>query len=188
MTAQGTSSTVPMLTRTERRSRGSQQEGVTSTASIPSAAAERNAAPILVLSTIFSRTATRWAFRQISSAERGFGRRTAHSTPRFSLYPVICESTSGGARYTGISPQRCMIPLAQPSRQRFSVSMDTSSYPALIARSMTLGLSAMNIPFSGSRRFLSCASVSFVNTSQPGALRSFISMNSGIILLSCPYL
>ena len=62
------------LTRTARRQSGSQQEGLTRTASMFSAAALRKMAPTLVESTMPSSTATRQAFRQSSSTVRGFGR------------------------------------------------------------------------------------------------------------------
>ena len=81
---QGTWNTVPMLTRTARRDSGSQQPGVSSTASTPSAAAERKIAPTLVASTMFSSTATRLAPAQMSSARGSGRRRRAHSTPRVS--------------------------------------------------------------------------------------------------------
>ena len=81
---QGTWNTVPMLTRTARRHRGSQQEGVTSTASMCSAAAERKMAPMLVESTMFSSTATRRASRHRASTGGRAGRQKAASTPRVS--------------------------------------------------------------------------------------------------------
>ena len=56
---QGIWNTVPMLTRTERRYRGSLHPGVRSTASILSAAAERKIAPMLVGFIMLSRTAIR---------------------------------------------------------------------------------------------------------------------------------
>ena len=77
-----------MLTRTARRHSGSLQEGVTSTASAPKAAAERNIAPTLVESTRFSSTATRRAPAQISSTVGKAGRRRAQSTPRVRAKPV----------------------------------------------------------------------------------------------------
>ena len=61
--ASGTRNTPPMLNRKERRAKGSQQEGVSSTASMPSAAAERKIAPMFVVSVIFSSTAMRRAPR-----------------------------------------------------------------------------------------------------------------------------
>ena len=71
-----------MLTRTARRFSGSQQLGLSSTASTPSAAAERKIAPMLVVSTMPSSTATRRASRQSASAPGSGLRRMAHSTPR----------------------------------------------------------------------------------------------------------
>ena len=70
-----------MLTRTARRFSGSQQLGVSSTASIPRAAAERIMAPTLVESTTFSSTATRLVPAHTSLKSLGLGRRMAHSTP-----------------------------------------------------------------------------------------------------------
>ena len=71
-----------MLTRALRRYSGSLHPGVSSTASIPSAAAERKIAPTLVGFWTFSRTTIRAAPAQISSTEESPGRRMAHSTPR----------------------------------------------------------------------------------------------------------
>ena len=48
MRAQGTWNTVPMATREARRNSGSWQEGVSSTASMPKAAALRKMAPMFV--------------------------------------------------------------------------------------------------------------------------------------------
>ena len=83
-TAQEMRNTAPMLTRAERRCSGSQQVGESSTASMPSAAAERNSAPTLVGSTMPSSTATRRAVERIRSAGTGAGRRKAHRIPRVS--------------------------------------------------------------------------------------------------------
>ena len=52
------------------------------------------------------------------------------------------------------------------------MSRASGSIPAARARRMTLGLSAMKIPFSGSRRERSWASVSRAKTSSSGAERS----------------
>ena len=73
-----------MLTRTARRHSGSQQDGVSKIASMPSAAAERKIAPIFVESTMFSNTATRRASESSVSASGSLGLRMAHSTPRVS--------------------------------------------------------------------------------------------------------
>lgn len=152
-----------MLTRTARRHSGSQHDGVTSTPSIFSAAAERNSAPTFVASTIFSSTAMRRAFRQTDAIVRGCGRRMAHSTPRVSAYPVSCASVSSSAVYTGISPQRS-ISAACGAKWRRAVSIATGTHPARSADAITLGLSAMNIPFAGSTRLRSCALVSPANS------------------------
>ena len=79
---QGIWNRVPMLTRTARRLRGSQQVGVTSTASICRAAAERKIAPTLVGFITFSSTAIRRAPAQTSSSFGRGGRCIAHSIPR----------------------------------------------------------------------------------------------------------
>ena len=89
--------TVPMLTRTARRYRGSLPALLSSTASMFSAAALRKMAPMLVGFITFSSTATRRAPAQTSSTEGSRGRRMAHSIPRVSLKPVSCSSTSSGA-------------------------------------------------------------------------------------------
>ena len=56
-------------------------------------------------------------------------------------------------------------------------------YPASSARVMTLGLSAIKIPLSGSCRFSSCLSVSLAYTSSSRAEKSVISMIFGIPVL-----
>ena len=73
-----------MLTLIARLQSGSQQVGDSSTASMPSAAAERKIAPIFVESTIPSKTAMRLAPPQTLSAERGGFLRIAQNTPRVS--------------------------------------------------------------------------------------------------------
>ena len=79
---QGTRKTLPMETRTARRLSGSHELRVSSTASMPSAAAERNMAPMLVVSTTPSMTTMRLALWHISSTGGSMGRCIAHSTPR----------------------------------------------------------------------------------------------------------
>ena len=79
---QGTLNTVPILTLTARRLRGSQLSGVNNTPSTPKAAADRNIAPMLVVSQTPSITASRRASRQISSTEGKTGRSKAQRTPR----------------------------------------------------------------------------------------------------------
>ena len=111
---QGTWNTVPMLTRTARRHSGSQQEGVTSTASMFNAAALRKMAPMLVESTMPSSTATRRALRQTSATVGSRGRCIAHSTPRVSSKPVSWASMARSAVYTGAFPQRARTSLAGP--------------------------------------------------------------------------
>ena len=79
---------MPILTLTARRYRPSQQAGVSSTASMPSAAAERKMAPRLVGFIMFSNTAIRRAPEQMAPASGSFGLRMAQSTPRVSGKPV----------------------------------------------------------------------------------------------------
>ena len=67
------------------------------TASMFRAAALRKMAPTLVESTMPSKTATRRAFLQSSSTERGAGRRKAQSTPRVNSKPVRAASSSRSA-------------------------------------------------------------------------------------------
>ena len=69
------------------------QPDVRSTASMPSAAAERKIAPTFVGFTTFSRIATRRAFRQISSIAGSVRRCIAQSMPRVRAKPVSCSST-----------------------------------------------------------------------------------------------
>ena len=83
--AHGIWNTVPMLTLIDRRYNGSLQSGVSSTASIFSAAADRKTAPTLVGFTTFSSTAILRASIQTSSAVLCAGLRMAHSIPRVSL-------------------------------------------------------------------------------------------------------
>jgi hypothetical protein len=64
---------LPMLTRMARRYSGSAHRGLIRTASMPSAAAERNTAPRLVWSTISSSTATRRAPARTSPRVAGRG-------------------------------------------------------------------------------------------------------------------
>ena len=73
---QGTRKTVPIETRTARRLSGSQLVGVSRTESTPRAAAERNMAPMLVVSVTPSITATREAVAHSSRQGRGPGRRS----------------------------------------------------------------------------------------------------------------
>ena len=148
-----------MLTLIERRYSGSLLALVSTTASMPRAAAERKMAPTFVGFMTSSSTATRRALLQISSTVGSFGRYMAQSIPRVSLKPVSCVRTSSSAVKTGISPQRAMSCFAWFSTCLVSMRNDIGTHPALSARSMTLGLSAMKMPLSGSRRFNSCTSV-----------------------------
>ena len=81
---QGTRKMLPIETRTARRFSGSHDVGVSSTASMPKAAAERKMAPMFVVSTTLSMTTMRRAPWQTDSTLRGWGRRMAQSTPRVS--------------------------------------------------------------------------------------------------------
>ena len=96
-TVHGIWNTVPMLTLTDLLYKGSLQPEVSKTASIFSAAAERNIAPTLVGFTTFSRTAIRLAFAQICSIDGSCLRRMAQSRPRVKEKPVICFKSSMGA-------------------------------------------------------------------------------------------
>ena len=71
-----------MLTRMARRYRGSLPALVSSTASMPSAAAERKIAPRFVGFITFSSTATRVAPRSTAAGSASGGRRMAQSIPR----------------------------------------------------------------------------------------------------------
>lgn len=82
---QGTRNTLPMDTLTARRLKGSHELCVRSTASIPSAAALRNMAPMFVVSTTPSITTMRLAFAHTSSMLGSTGRCMAHRTPRVSV-------------------------------------------------------------------------------------------------------
>lgn len=81
----GTRNTLPIDTLTARLLSGSHDVGVRSTPSIPRAAAERNIAPIFVVSTTPSITTIRRASPHISPTGTGLLRRMAHNTPRVSL-------------------------------------------------------------------------------------------------------
>ena len=115
MRAQGTWNTAPMLTRTARRFSASQVVGVSSTASTPSAAAERKIAPTFVASTMPSSTATRRAPRQASSGAGSGFLFMAQSTPRVSGKPVSFSSTAASAAYTGTPGQRASSAAALPA-------------------------------------------------------------------------
>ena len=77
-----------MLTRLARRYSGSLPAAVSSTASIPNAAAERKIAPILVGFITFSSTAIRLERAHSASTAGSGGRRMAHSIPRVRWKPV----------------------------------------------------------------------------------------------------
>ena len=161
---------------------GSHDVVVSSTASMPKAAADRKIAPMFVVSVTPSITTMRRAFLQMSSTLPGTGRFMAHSTPLVSVYPVSERSSSLLPVYTGMSPHRLMMSAASPVMCLRSHKSDTGQYPASSATFITLGLSAMNIPFSGSIRLRNCASVSVPNISAPGCSSDVISI---IGMFSC---
>ena len=66
----GTRNTEPIDTLTDRRFSGSQEVGVSSTPSMPSAAADLNMAPMLVVSVTPSITTMRRELRHTSSADK----------------------------------------------------------------------------------------------------------------------
>ena len=170
-----------MLTRDARRYRGSLPALVSSTASMPSAAAQRKIAPRLVGFMTFSSTAMRRAPAQTSSNVGRGGRRMAHSIPRVRWKPVSCVSTSSGAVYTGISgSQRVSISAPLPVMCCGSIRNETGTHPASSARPITSGLSAINRALDGSARFTSWFSVARAYTSSSGARKSVISMTWGI--------
>src|SRR5574344_453719 len=106
---------VPMLTRTERRQSGLQHPGVTRTASILSAAAERKMAPTFVDSVTSSKIAIRLLSLQIDCTEGSVGRYIAQSTPRVKRNPVKFCKMVLSAVYTGIDGHRSIIACASPS-------------------------------------------------------------------------
>ena len=84
MYVHGIWNTVPMLTLTLRRLRGSQQVVVKRMPSMPRAAAARRMAPVLVLLTTLSTSTMRCFPRHICSTLGNTGRCIAQSTPRVS--------------------------------------------------------------------------------------------------------
>ena len=146
--------TVPMLTREARRYNGSAQPWVRSTASMPRAAAERIMAPTLVGFTTSSRIEMRFACLHTSSTEGRTLRFMAQSMPRVSAKPVSFVSTLYSAVNTGTSgyfSRSCLVSPASAATSRFSARKEIGAYPAFNARSITLGLSAINTPGAGSK-------------------------------------
>lgn len=149
-----------MLTRTARRVSGSQHVEVSSTASMPSAAAERKIAPMFVASTTFSKTAMRP--RTVQNVRRRLwcgATHRAQNTPRERIAGETGED----------------IPICRIDRNVWKAGekgRSIASYVALLHEKrdggqpassavwITFGLSAMKTPFSGSSRFRSCACVS----------------------------
>ena len=150
---------------------------------MPRAAALRKMAPTLVGFMTFSSTATRRQAARISFGSGCLGRSMAQSIPRVSWKPVSWVRMGISAVYTGTSPHRAMAAWASSLQWLRSTSRETGLHPASSARQITLGLSAMNIPFLGSKRFNSWASVSRAYTSSSGALKSVISVNSIMVFL-----
>ena len=162
-----------MLTRAERRYSGSQHVGLTKIPSTLSAAAERKIAPTFVWSTIPSSTHTRTGRSPAASttppknSSTGIcrGRRNAASAPRVTLKPVSCSMSSMEATNTGTGPAPSRTTRRSNSgiiwsSQRSPKRKLTGSYPARTARSITLALSAIKMPFCGSSTQRSSRSVS----------------------------
>ena len=110
----GTRNTEPMDTRMALRLSGSHELAVNSTPSMPNAAAERNMAPMFVVSTTLSITTTLLAFWHISATDGSAFLRMAQSTPRVSVYPVSWLSNGRSPTYTGISGHWAMMWAASP--------------------------------------------------------------------------
>ena len=174
--AHGTRNTEPIDTRIDRRLSGSQLWRVSSTASTPRAAAERNMAPMLVVSVTASITATSLAPAVTSDAGRGVGRRMAQSTPRVRVQPVRLPSVSRSAVQTGMSGQAAMMSAASPAICRRSHIRATGRNPCCNATCITFGLSTMMRASSGLTSLRSCRSVREANMAISGALMSDISI------------
>ena len=84
-----------------------------------------------------------------------------------------------------MSPHRRISSFASPSICLCSTRKEIGLHPESNARSITFGLSAIKIPFSGSARFKSCISEILAYTSSSGALKSVISMIFDMIVFSC---
>ncbi len=73
----------------------------------------------------------------------------AQSMPRVSAKPVSFVSTLYSAVNTGTSEyfsRSCLVSPASAATSRFSARKEIGAYPAFNARSITLGLSAINTP------------------------------------------
>ena len=169
-----------MLTRVQRRYSGSLHSGVRSTASIPSAAAERKMAPTLVGFITRSSTTTRLALAHTCSTAGSSLRFMAHSIPRVRWKPVICASTGSSAVNTGTAPHCASSAFPWLSTWRRSMRNETGSYPAAMALPMTLGLSAIKMPRSSHSQLVSRLSLSLAKISSSGAEKSVISRISAI--------
>ena len=183
-----------MLTLADLRYNGLLLPFVRTTASILSAAAERKIAPTFVGFITFSSIAIRFAPSQIFSSVCNGLRRIAHNIPLVSLKPVSLVKISNSAVYTGnpcisvssfdlfsimfsyISLHFSNMFFPSPSICFFSIRQDIGSYPASSALSITLGLSAIKIPFPGSALFNNCPSDNLAYTSSSSASKSLISI------------
>ena len=126
-----------------------------------------------------SKTATRCASANSASTEGSCGRRIAQSTPRVKVKPVSFWSTARSPVYTGISEpamaSACFTSGLASSNQRRSIKNDSAVRPASRARDITLGDSAMKMPFSGSSLFRSCRSVRLTYAATRSSAISLIS-------------
>ena len=84
-----------------------------------------------------------------------------------------------------MSPQRRISSFASPSTCLCSTRKEIGWHPESKALSITFGLSAIKIPFSGSARFKSCISEILAYTSSSGALKSVISRCLTWLFFSC---
>lgn len=159
-----------------RRLSGSHDVGVSITASMPSAAADRKIAPILVVSTTESITAILCDSVHSNDVAVGSGRRMAQSTPRVSVYPVIRDNISRGAVYTGMEGYAAMISAASPVICFDSHIRANGRIPLARATLITLGLSTMMIPCDGLSLLRNCVSVREANIATLLSLMSEISI------------
>ena len=165
-----------MLTRTARRQSGSQQEGERSTASMPSAAALRKIAPMLVESTMPSSTATRRAVWHIPRRRAVSGGAWRTAPPGQGVASQRLQGSRGGRctpRYRGSGPARRRpnlrcggAPLKGEKRHTARVQRGADD----------LGAFSDEDAFFRFQLLRSCASVSLVYTASSGAERSVISM------------
>ena len=137
-----------MLTRMARRYRGSLPALVSSTASMPSAAAERKIAPRFVGFITFS--STRHARRAPQHRRRVRQRRPPHGAehPAREMKAREVVSAHPPPPHRPARPgQRASSAAPLPVTCFVSIRNDTGSHPASSARPMTSGLSATNRAF-----------------------------------------